>query len=342
MTTSSLPRKKITWLLLLQGWTMLWVVIGHSPLSVHAFASTFDADCHEWALCMKIIAYSFHMPLFIMISGYLFYITRISKGTPYKKTLVDKFIRLGVPYLFFTVLAFFMKVYVGGVQRPVSLSLNSFLSAFVWPFEGPLQEMWFVAVILIYFSLLGLYRKIVNNKYLSILCLCCAVGLFFVPVNDMSGIFAFNRAVHFFIFFFLGMLFAAYNRLENMLKRTGSIVTCLILYTALFWVEGTQKEVIMLVVSLSGCFLFWGLAHKVDAVISDNIFSSFRDYTYQIFLLGIFIQIGIKIIYDKLGLQGTYLYFYILCVLSGIYIPVLISKVIRRIDNRYLNMIVGL
>mgnify|MGYP007122949668 CR=1 FL=1 len=47
---------------------MLWVVIGHSPLSVTAFASSFDADCHECALFLKKVAYSFHMPLFIMIS----------------------------------------------------------------------------------------------------------------------------------------------------------------------------------------------------------------------------------------------------------------------------------
>ena len=61
-----------------------------------------------------------------------------------------------------------------------------------------------------------------------------------------------------------------------------------------------------------------------------------------IFLLGIFIQIGIKLLYDKLGMQGTYPYFYVLCVLSGIYIPVLISKVIQRVGNKYLNLLIGL
>ena len=158
---------------------MLWVVIGHSPLSVTAFASSFDADCHECALFLKKVAYSFHMPLFIMISGYLFYITRIDKGASYRKTLTDKFKRLGIPYLFFTVFAFFLKVYVGGVERPVTLSLKSFVSAFVRPFEGPLQEMWFVAVVLLYFSLLEVYRRILKNNWLSLLCLCCAAGLFF-------------------------------------------------------------------------------------------------------------------------------------------------------------------
>jgi len=37
--------------------------------------------------------------------------------------------------------------------------------------------------------------------------------------------------------------------------------------------------------------------------LSNNVFVSFRNYTYQIFLLGIFIQIGIKMIYNKLGMR---------------------------------------
>ncbi|WP_279129928.1 acyltransferase family protein [Alistipes finegoldii] len=328
--------------MLLQGWAMLWVVIGHSPLSVTAFASVFDVDCHECALFLKKIAYSFHMPLFIMISGYLFYITRIDKGASYRKTLTDKFKRLGIPYLFFTVFAFFLKVYVGGVERPVTLSLKSFVSAFVRPFEGPLQEMWFVAVVLLYFSLLEVYRRILKNNWLSLLCLCCAVGLFFIPVSDMSGVFAFNRAVHFFIFFFLGLLIAANNCFETAIKRSCCIAICLILYVALFGADGVEEDVVTLVMSLSGCLLCWGLAGKVDRNLSNTIFGSFRNYTYQIFLLGIFIQIGIKLIYNKLGMQGTYPYFYVLCILSGIYIPVLVSKVIQRIDNKYLNMLIGL
>lgn len=335
-------RKKITWLLLLQSWAMLWVVIGHSPLSVPNLSSAFDTDYHECAMFLKKIAYSFHMPLFIMISGYLFYITRINKGSQYKKTLSDKFVRLGIPYVFFTVFAFFLKVYAGGVQRPVALSLKSFLCAFVWPFDGPLQEMWFVAVILIYFSLLGMYRRLLKSNWLSTLCLCCAVGLFFIPVSDMSGVFAFNRAVHFFIFFFLGILIAAHHRFENIIKRKGSIVICLILYLASFWADIIEENAITLIMSLSGCLLCWGLAGTVDRKVSDTLFGSFRNYTYQIFLLGIFIQIGIKLLYDKLGMQGTYPYFYVLCVLSGIYIPVLISKVIQRVGNKYLNLLIGL
>ena len=110
---------------------MLWVVIGHSPLSVPNLSSAFDTDYHECAMFLKKIAYSFHMPLFIMISGYLFYITRINKGSQYKKTLSDKFVRLGIPYVFFTVFAFFLKVYA--VVEIVSLC---FCMAVRWAVAG--------------------------------------------------------------------------------------------------------------------------------------------------------------------------------------------------------------
>lgn len=141
---------------------------------------------------------------------------------------------------------------------------------------------------------------------------------------------------------FLGLLIAANNCFETAIKRPCCIAICLILYVAMFWVGGVEEDVVTLVMSLSGCLLCWGLAGKFDRNLSNNVFVSFRNYTYQIFLLGIFIQIGIKMIYNKLGMQGTYPYFYVLCVLSGIYIPVLVSKVIQRIDNKYLNMLIGL
>lgn len=75
--------KKLTWLLILQAWTMLWVVIGHAPLSAPASESMLDNSVHSLAQVLFVFAYSFHMPLFIMISGYLFYRTRIARGWNY-------------------------------------------------------------------------------------------------------------------------------------------------------------------------------------------------------------------------------------------------------------------
>lgn len=63
-------KKTINWLLFLQGWAMLWVVIGHSFLGV-------AGDGPQWENALFKFAYSFHIPLFMLVSGWLFYLTRL-------------------------------------------------------------------------------------------------------------------------------------------------------------------------------------------------------------------------------------------------------------------------
>ena len=70
-------KKKINWLLILQGWAMLWVVIGHSTLGVPGAGLAWDNALYHFA-------YSFHMPLFMLVSGWLVYLTRlkVKENTP--------------------------------------------------------------------------------------------------------------------------------------------------------------------------------------------------------------------------------------------------------------------
>lgn len=64
-------KKKINWLLILQGWAMLWVVIGHSCIGQAGHGPI-------WENALFKFAYSFHMPLFMLVSGWLFYLTRLN------------------------------------------------------------------------------------------------------------------------------------------------------------------------------------------------------------------------------------------------------------------------
>lgn len=68
-------KQKINWLLILQGWAMLWVVIGHAFIG-----QTGDRPLYvDWLFDF---AYSFHMPLFMLVSGWLFFLTRLKPSNP--------------------------------------------------------------------------------------------------------------------------------------------------------------------------------------------------------------------------------------------------------------------
>lgn len=106
-------RKKINWLLILQGWAMLWVVIGHSPLDLETMPGYVDS--------LYQFAYSFHMPLFMLVSGFLFYLTRLNDGRSegskkwsYYRIFKDKALRLLLPGLVFSFLAFVLKIFFSG------------------------------------------------------------------------------------------------------------------------------------------------------------------------------------------------------------------------------------
>lgn len=108
--------KKIDWLAVLQGFSMLLVVIGHVSLTnVPGDPSTPIATGIERSI------YSFHMPLFIFISGWLFYYTCIRKEKSYRNVVMAKVKRLGVPFLAFTLVATVLKAaFPSLMHRPVT------------------------------------------------------------------------------------------------------------------------------------------------------------------------------------------------------------------------------
>lgn len=270
--------KKLTWLLILQGWTMLWVIIGHAPLSEPTSISWLDTTFHQVAQALFTFAYSFHMPLFIMISGYLFYKTRIVKGWKYLDMVKEKWLRLGIPYVFFITIAIALKVCLpGGMERQADTSASGLIMNYLSPFDGALREMWFVAVIFLYFLIYPVYRYLLKSNVTIICTLVVAFGLFYIPVDSITGILAINRAIHFFMFFFAGMIISKQS-LEQEIGKWNVILSCVIGYIICWFIPlGPLRP---LLASLA----FWGMAVKADKAFSDNIFHTFRNYTYQIFL----------------------------------------------------------
>lgn len=330
-------KNKLTWLLILQGWTMLWVVIGHAPLNAPGVdAPLIDEMGHELAQAFFSFAYSFHMPLFIMISGYLFYRTRIDKGWKYLDMVKEKLLRLGIPYMVFITIAIVIKICLpGNVDRQVDISPLGLIMNYISPFNGALQEMWFVAVIFVYFLMYPIYPYLLKNKWSILLTILTAALLFLIPVNSMPNVFALNWAVHFFIFFFIGIVISCKN-LDSLISSWKSIVVSLMLYIIGWFIETSVLR------PLSASIAFWGLAVAVDKSLTDGIFKSFRNYTYQVFLIGIFVQILVKILYEKFLFPGSYFVWYFLCIILGVYIPVVMTKIVERMENKYINRIFGL
>lgn len=152
-------RNKIDWLSLLQGWSMLLVVMGHVTLT-----NVFQDSRYPVVSAVERIIYSFHMPLFVFISGWLFYHTCLSRNKPYKEVMKAKFKRLGIPFLAFTIATMGLKLLFAPYMKRI-VDVDEIINTFLFFSSNPLGEMWFIIVLLVLMLLYPVYKKVIQSTY---------------------------------------------------------------------------------------------------------------------------------------------------------------------------------
>ena len=316
---------------------MLWVVIGHSPLSLDNMP-TYVKTLYDFA-------YSFHMPLFILVSGFLFQMTRLNHyakdmiATAGQKwtwgtIIIDKLKRLGIPFVVFTIIAMIAKsLFPGDMARQTTISISALVHSVVYPGDGPLGEMWFIATLLWYFALSPLWKIILSNLSLEIIALIGLLILHFVKF-DMNGLLCIENVAYYAIYFYLGLLFSKYSLVEIFEKREWLWLGISIVLYPLTRMTGVDLLPAWCAIVGSTC-----LAFLLDMYLPSS-FKSFRDYTYQIFLISIFVQIAVKMVYKRVDMP--YIGGYLLCIVLGLYVPVLVSVILEKINWKPLLLCVGL
>lgn len=317
---------KINWISILQGWAMFLVVLGHCALWTE----------HPWRMDL---CYGVHMPLFMFVSGGLFYLTRLQKGWAWKEVFIDKLKRLGVPYLFFIAFAFGLKVVMASkVKNGVDVSWSGFLQGFVYPMNSGMKEMWFVAALFLIMMAYPLYQWSVKRLSTAIPVLLIATMMPFVFTSYVGGgILNWEGAIRYFVFFYAGILCFKYQIFNRIKMNWGGYL--LILLYLLVCTYRREQTVAVAFVGIGGfVWMCKRLSEKRPAILS-----SFRDYSFQIFLLGIYPQMFVELILmKKMTAAWMQPALIVVSVLLGIYVPVLISKCVKRLDNRYINLILGL
>ena len=141
---------RFEWILIAKGIGMILVVIGHFyPITSPEY----------WGEMRKII-YSFHMPLFFLLSGYLYNSGKYS----YSNLVVNKVQRLLYPFISVAVIFFIIK-YIAGVYVPIEypVSLDAIKALIINPANSYMPLLWFVHTLFIIFILYPLLRKVFNE-----------------------------------------------------------------------------------------------------------------------------------------------------------------------------------
>ena len=151
---------KLTQVSFLFVFATLLVVIGHADITLDYK----DLWIHKWV-------YSFHMPLFFLVSGFLFAYTHPEnkmKGMRFFPFIWKKVKRHLLPFLFINSVIFVIKsrfVSADLMQHPLTFSFSSWVESLLF---HPIGFMWFLPALFMIFVFFSLLRKwICVNIYLQ-------------------------------------------------------------------------------------------------------------------------------------------------------------------------------
>lgn len=166
---------------------IILVVIGHY----------FPIDSPQWYATFRSWIYSFHMPLFMFASGYIY--MAFKRDESYTSFLMKKFRRLMVPYFVVSAIIVSVKMATQSsmyVENPVTAM--SYVKILYLPEAG--YFLWFIWALFTMFLLVPLFKTKIARLVLFVI----AIVLHYLPIEG-PAIFALRSSMHMLVYFMLGV-----------------------------------------------------------------------------------------------------------------------------------------
>lgn len=328
-TATGIPSKEpVAWLTVLRGAAVLLIVLYHSPMNLETGEGWLVKAFQSLNLL-----FSHRMPLFIFISGFLLFHTKLRKNESIGSVLKTRLPRILAPYVFLTISLFLLKgFFAESFKQSVDLSAHGLLMVFAYPIQNPLITLWFLNAVAIYFITYPLLQyALISHKKTALLVAFALLLHIFTP--DDILLLDLTTVLRFYIYFVGGIVIARY-RIYDRLKLWWVIVL------AIVWIGLLLLEHRGLIFNISAILVSVYLAQKLVVVVP-RIFSSFSRYYYQIYLFGTLFQIALFELFTGMNISHNLLLITLVSIVGGLYIPVLGGKLIEKINFKALNLIAG-
>lgn len=305
----------------LLSFAILLVEIGHSRI-----ANDSAANPELYWFIWKVI-YSFHMHLFMFISGFLFMHTNINKNHfNYIQFIIKKFKRLLIPYFSLMSVAFLIRLILSDYVSK-KLQLSNFFIMFINPRFAAIDYYWFIFVLFSVFVFAPvLYLSVKHNNRIAMSLM--TLGLIYLNLNPIQlNYFYLYRASTFFLYFWLGCVFFVFReRLDPLL---GNYSSALLFFAALIGLNLIPGFIFVAIFRALAGILFSYALIQIYTRNKLNLFKWIEGHYYQIFLLSWFFHKSVEFLLYRLGDLGFYVVFPT-SFLCSLFFSINIAKLIRK------------
>ena len=289
-----------------------------------------------WYYLLNKAIYSFHMPLFMFASGYIYIATK--KNIRYSDFIIKKIKRLMLPYFVTSVIIITIKLLTQGnmsVDNPVTYF--SYIRMLYYPEAG--YFLWFIWALWWMFVFVPLFKSEKSRVVLFIL----SIVLHFIPI-ELPEEFCINSFANMFVYFMFGILAYENTYLYNFLKTldwkkvTASLflfITCESLYiqNTTMYTGGGNFLIINILLPFIGIWFIIEISKVICYIwkgINDNWLMIVSLSSYIIYLFHTTFEGLAKAIIRKLPIDNDVWYIFvpevIVVVSVGVIMPILLHR----------------
>jgi len=333
-----MAKKRLIELDLAKGFAIFLVVLGH-------IISGGAPSGNEWFRELHMAIYRFHMPLFMALSGMIFYYTTKPFENPndFLIYVKKKASRLMPGFFIFGLIILVGKSLMSNVMQVANTPTSYFseiINILFYPYDSSAGSLWYIYVLFEFYLFTPIVLKIFrNNVFLNVF---FAAALHFIFINfQITHLFMINMFFQYYFYFSIGfVLLTYYDTVIPLFEKYGLIFYVLfgLSFITRSYLAGPYNKTIISLFSIPAIISFSN-THLIKKFFNSSLMV-LSEYTFTIYLLNT-ITMGFAkgIMFKFFSWNGINFLIYLPVLLfAGIVIPIYIYKYILS-KNKFLSKI---
>lgn len=308
----------------LQSFGIILVVLGHTNNT-------------EGTFYLRDLIYTFHMPLFVFISGYLLKFTNPNLNEINLKEFVKKKIkRLLIPYVVISTLAYIPKFILNKFAvRPVQFSLKSYIEGLVFPWDNPIIFFWFLPTIFLIMLVFIFLNKMMKNKIEYIVIISLFFNLISIYFNNIKFL-NISGVLNYLLFFTLGIFYCNKEEKINGYLNKYNFIFLILSFISLninLYYPLNKYKIGYIIIATSGILMSL-ILEQIYRNLRYNFLDHLNGRSFSIYLLSWFPQVFVRIVgYQLLG--WSMIIVVPISFVLGVYIPVIVNILGNNLIKKY-------
>ena len=312
----------------LKGFAILCVVLGH-VVGGYLEGNSFPKS-NYMLYCINNVIYAFHMPLFMMISGFVYCTAYFDdSGLPNQKRIHRQVLNLVTIYFIFSIPFGLFKVLCG---RFVNRGVDITDILMIW--AKPIDPYWYLYILVALYLIFSIKKiNLFDERICFVIMLCISLVSPFIHF----GYFRITSIMYYSIFFYIGMLYSKNGSLNSKWFTMAIFMTSVVL-TLIFWKKTYKADafisnipIVKLSVALGIILAMWFVFEHVGFSSNNSLLKLCGRYSLEIYVIHCVFTAGFRTIFPKIGITNVYLSIILNFIISTA-IPILFSVLCKKLN----------